>query len=166
MSTQVISADSFQAVTFCLVDKQKREEYAIPIEQIREIRAVETITNIPKAKSYVKGIMNLRGLIIPVIDVKEKLGIATEGQSSSSKQRILVTEVNGKQTGFLVDEVDQVMRIQTKDLEAAPQSVLDSHNYIKGIVKLNQRLVVLLDVIRLLEESSSDISDIMGAAKQ
>ena len=70
------------------------------------------------------------------------------------------------QTGFLVDEVDQVMRIQTKDLESAPQSVLDSHNYIKGIVKLNQRLVVLLDVVRLLEDSSSDITSVMGAAKQ
>ena len=166
MSTQVIAADSYQAVTFCLVDKQKKEEYAIPIEQIREIRAVEAITNIPKAKSYVKGIMNLRGLIIPVIDVKEKLGIVSEGQTNSSKQRILVTDVDGTQTGFLVDEVDQVMRIQTKDLESAPQSVLESHNYIKGIVKLNQRLVVLLDVVKLLEDSSSDISQVMGAGKQ
>ena len=166
MSTQVVSTDSFQAVTFCLVDKQKKEEYAIPIEQIREIRAVEAITNIPKAKSYVKGIMNLRGLIIPVIDVKEKLGLASQSEANSSKQRILVTEVNGTQTGFLVDEVDQVMRIQTKDLEQAPQTVLESHNYIKGIAKLEQRLVVLLDVVKLLQDSSSDISKIMGAEKQ
>src|SRR5574338_704375 len=166
MSTQVISTDSFQAVTFCLIDGQKKEEYAIPIEQIREIRAVESITNIPKAKSHVKGIMNLRGLIIPVIDVKEKLGVSSEEKASSSKQRILVAEVNGMQTGFLVDEVDQVMRIQTKDLESAPQSVSESHNYIKGIVKLNQRLVVLLDVARLLEDSSSDISSAMGAGNQ
>lgn len=166
MSTQVVSADSFQAVTFCLVDKQKKEEYAIPIEQIREIRAVEAITNIPKAKSYVKGIMNLRGLIIPVIDVKEKLGLASQSEANSSKQRILVTEVNGTQTGFLVDEVDQVMRIQTKDLEQAPQTVLESHNYIKGIAKLNQRLVILLDVVKLLQDSSSDISKILGAEKQ
>lgn len=166
MSTQVVSVDSFQAVTFCLVDKQKKEEYAIPIEQIREIRAVEAITNIPKAKSYVKGIMNLRGLIIPVIDVKEKLGLSSQTEANSSKQRILVTEVNGTQTGFLVDEVDQVMRIQTKDLEQAPQTVLESHNYIKGIAKLNQRLVILLDVVKLLQDSSSDISRIMGAEKQ
>ncbi|HXG14436.1 MAG TPA: chemotaxis protein CheW, partial [Candidatus Nitrosotenuis sp.] len=94
MSAQIASFDSFQAVTFCLTDGQKKEEYAIPIEQVREIRAVESITKIPKAKSYVKGIMNLRGLIIPVIDVKEKLGLGSEG-TNSSKQRILVADVNG-----------------------------------------------------------------------
>lgn len=163
MSTQILSTDSFQVVTFCLVDKQKKEDYAIPIEQVREIRAVESITNIPKAKSYVKGIMNLRGLIIPIIDVKEKLGLASDGQANSSKQRILVIEVNGTQTGLLVDEVDQVMRIQTKDLDPAPQTVLESHNYIKGIAKINQKLVVLLDVVKLLQDSNSDITQAMGA---
>lgn len=166
MSTQVLTVDSFQAVTFCLVGGQKKEDYAIPIEQVREIRAVESITNIPNAKSYVKGIMNLRGLIIPVIDVKEKLGLTSEGQANSAKQRILVIEVNGIQTGLLVDEVDQVMRIQTKDLESAPQTVLESHNYIKGIVKLNQKLVVLIDVVKLLSDSGADLSQIMENGKQ
>jgi purine-binding chemotaxis protein CheW len=166
MSTQVLTVDSFQAVTFCLLGEQKKEDYAIPIEQVREIRAVESITNIPNAKSYVKGIMNLRGLIIPVIDVKEKLGLASEGQTNSAKQRILVIEVNGIQTGLLVDEVDQVIRIQTKDLESAPQTALESHNYIKGIAKLNQKLVVLIDVVKLLSDSSADLSQIMGGGKQ
>ena len=166
MSTQVLTVDSFQAVTFCLLGEQKKEDYAIPIEQVREIRAVESITNIPNARSYVKGIMNLRGLIIPVIDVKEKLGLVSERQTNSAKQRILVIEVNGIQTGLLVDEVDQVMRIQTKDLESAPQTVLESHNYIKGIAKLNQKLVVLIDVVKLLSDSSADLSQIMEGGKQ
>ena len=166
MSIQVLAVDSFQAVTFCLVGGQKKEDYAIPIEQVREIRAVESITNIPNAKSYVKGIMNLRGLIIPVIDVKEKLGLASESEVNSSKQRILVIEVNGTQTGLLVDEVDQVMRIQTKDLESAPQTVLESHNYIKGIAKLNQKLVILIDAVKLLSDSSADLSQIMEGDKQ
>ncbi len=166
MSTQMLTADSFQAVTFCLVGGQKKEDYAIPIEQVREIRAVESITNIPNAKSYVKGIMNLRGLIIPVIDVKEKLGLASEGEVNSSKQRILVIEVNDTQTGLLVDEVDQVVRIQTKDLESAPQTVLESHNYIKGIAKMNQKLVVLIDVVKLLSDSNADLSQIRGGGKQ
>ena len=166
MSTQVLTVDSFQAVTFCLLGEQNKENYAIPIEQVREIRAVESITHIPNARPYVKGIMNLRGLIIPVIDVKEKLGLISEGQTNSAKQRILVIEVNGIQTGLLVDEVDQVMRIQTKDLESAPQTVLESHNYIKGIAKLNQKLVVLIDVVKLLSDSSADLSQIMEGGKQ
>jgi purine-binding chemotaxis protein CheW len=163
VSAQVLAADSFQAVTFCLVDGQKKEDYAIPIEQVREIRAVESITNIPKAKSYVKGIMNLRGLIIPIIDVKERLGLASGEQVNTTKQSILVIDVNGSQTGLLVDEVDQVMRIQTKDLDSAPQTVLESHNYIKGIAKIDQKLVVLLDVVRLLQDSTGDITSAMEA---
>ncbi len=165
MSAQIVSFDSFQAVTFCLTDGQKKEEYAIPIEQVREIRAVESITKIPKAKSYVKGIMNLRGLIIPVIDVKEKLGLGSEG-TNSSKQRILVADVNGSLTGLLVDEVDQVMRIQTKDIEEAPQAVLESHNYIKGIVKNNEKLIVLIDAVAFLEDSNSEIQQAMEGSKQ
>ena len=122
----------------------------MPIEQVREIRAVESITKIPKAKSYVKGIMNLRGLIIPVIDVKEKLGLVSDGSTNSSKQRILIAEVSGALTGLLVDEVDQVMRIQTKDIEQAPQGALESYHYIRGIAKMNEKLVILLDVESLL----------------
>ncbi|MEO9308834.1 MAG: chemotaxis protein CheW [Nitrososphaera sp.] len=164
MSAQTVSFDSFQAVTFCLNDGQKKEEYAIPIEQVREIRAVETITNIPKAKSYVKGIMNLRGLIIPIIDVKEKLGLGSG--ASSSKQRILVADVKGSLTGLLVDEVDQVIRIQTKDMGKAPQAVLESHNYIQGIAKNNDKLIVLVDAVKLLEDSSSEIQKAMEGSKQ
>jgi purine-binding chemotaxis protein CheW len=164
MSAQTVSFDSFQAVTFCLNDEQKKEEYAIPIEQVREIRAVETITNIPKAKSYVKGIMNLRGLIIPIIDVKEKLGLGSG--ASSSKQRILVADVKGSLTGLLVDEVDQVIRIQTKDIGKAPQAVLESHNYIQGIAKNNDKLIVLVDAVKLLEDSSSEIQKAMEGSKQ
>jgi purine-binding chemotaxis protein CheW len=172
MSIQVTSFDSFQAVTFALVDNQKKEEFAIPIEQVREIRAIESITKIPKTKSYVKGIMNLRGLIIPVIDVKEKLGLSS-GTSNSSKQRILVAEVSGALTGLLVDEVDQVMRLQTKDIEQAPANMLESHNYIKGIAKINEKLVILLDASTLLnntknksEESSAKIQTASKETKQ
>lgn len=166
MSTQTTTLDSFQAVTFALVENQKKEAYAIPIEQVREIRAVESVTKVPKAKSYVKGIMNLRGLIIPVIDVKEKLGLNNEEKSNSTKQRILVAEINGTLSGFLVDEVDQVIRFQSKDIEPAPQNVLESHNYIKGIAKINDRLIVLLDVVKLLEDSSSAINEAMEENKQ
>jgi purine-binding chemotaxis protein CheW len=135
------------------MDNQKKENYAIPIEQIREIRAVESITTVPKTKSYVKGIMNLRGLIIPVIDVKEKLGLDSVN-TNSTKQRILVAEVNNSLTGLLVDEVDQVMRIQIKDIEPAPQGTLESHNYVKGIVKSDKKLIVLLDVAKFFEDSA------------
>jgi purine-binding chemotaxis protein CheW len=65
-----------------------------------------------------------------------------------------------------VDEVDQVMRLQTKDIEQAPQNVLESHNYITGIAKINEKLIVLLDAVKLLEDSSSMIKEAMGGNKQ
>ena len=165
MTVQLVSLDTFQAVTFSLLDNQKMENYAIPIEQIREIRAVESITKVPKAKSYVKGIINLRGSVIPVIDVKDKLGLDSNGNTNSSKQRILVAEVNNSLTGLLVDEVDQVMRIQTKDIESAPQGALESHNYVRGIVKSDKKLTVLLDVAKLLDDSSA-IMEAMNGGNQ
>lgn len=166
MMTQTIS-DSLQVVSFNLNSSSgKKEDYAVPIEQVREIRAVEKITKVPHSESHVKGIMNLRGLIIPVIDVKEKLGLDFGGNINSSKQRILVAEVNSSLTGLLVDEVDQVMRIQTKDIEPVPQGALESRNYVKGIVKSDEKLTVLLDVVTLLEDSSSVITEAMQGGNQ
>jgi len=165
MSTQVISYDSFQAVTFCLANDQKKEEYAIPIEQVREIRSVESITKIPNSKSYVKGIMNLRGQIIPIVDVKDKLGLSTSYDGTSSRQRILVADMSGSLAGLLVDEVDHVIRIQTKDVDEPPQNVLDS-NYVKGIVKADKRLIVLLDIAEFLHDSASAVTDAMKGGQQ
>jgi purine-binding chemotaxis protein CheW len=150
MSSQAASVDTIQVVSFMIVNQSnKKEDYAIPIEQVREIRSVEKITRVPRSESHVKGIMNLRGLIIPVIDVKEKLGLGTH-TTTDTKQRILVANIADSLTGLLVDEVDQVMRIQTKDIDSAPQGATESHHYIKGIAKLDQRLMILLDAEALL----------------
>ena len=150
MSAQAASVDTIQVVSFMIVNQSnKKEDYAIPIEQVREIRSVEKITRVPRSESHVKGIMNLRGLIIPVIDVKEKLGLGTH-TTTDSKQRILVANIADSLTGLLVDEVDQVMRIQTKDIDSAPQGATESHHYIKGVAKLDQRLIILLDAEALL----------------
>jgi len=127
----------------------KKEDYAIPIEKVREIRAVEKITKVPRSEPFVLGIMNLRGLIIPVIDVKKKLGLSSKSDSNS-KQRILVADLSGSLTGLLVDEVDQVMRIQTDQIESPPQGAFDSYHYVQGIAKMNDRLIILLDVDGLL----------------
>ncbi|HEY8110102.1 MAG TPA: chemotaxis protein CheW, partial [Candidatus Nitrosotenuis sp.] len=110
--------------------------------------------------------MNLRGQIIPVIDVKEKLVLDSDTNSNSSKQRILVAEINNSLAGLLVDEVDQVMKIQTKDVEPAPQGTLESHNYVKGIAKSDKKLIVLLDVEKLLDDSSFAITEAIQGGNQ
>ena len=159
---QVATSDSIQVVTFSLENKanNKREDYAIPIEQVKEIRTLEEITKVPKAKSFVKGIMNLRGLIIPVIDVKDKLGFGSTDLSQKSKQRILVAELKDSLYGLLVDDVDQVMRLPSKDIGPAPPGAFDALNYVKGIAKTDEKLIVLLDVLPLINEEQTEAKEL------
>ena len=153
--SETIVEGCLQAVVFNLIDQKtnKKEDYGVSIEQVREIRPLESITKVPNAKSYVRGVMNLRGMIIPVIDVKEKLGFSNE--TTSQKSRILVADVDGKLTGLLIDEVDQVMRIPLKEIETDLSSNLESLEYIKGVAKISGRLIVILDIQKLLRHDSS-----------
>ena len=153
--SQTTLNDSFQVVVFNLIDEQskKKEHYAVPIEQVREIRPLEAITPIPNTESYIRGIMNLRGKIIPVVDVKQKIGLSSSGETNS-KSSILVAEVEGTLTGLLIDQVDQVMRISQKDTEPMSGG-LETISYIKGIAKVEGRLIVLLDIVKLLEGTRS-----------
>lgn len=152
--TQMTTADSLQVVSFSLVNNSngKKEDYAIPIEQVREIRTIDEITKVPKAKSFVKGVMNLRGVIIPVVDIKDKLGFGITEILEKSKQRILVTEIDGTLCGILIDFVEQVMRIPQKDIGPVPSEAFEDYSYIKGIAKIQGRLIVILDVNTLLSD--------------
>lgn len=149
MST--VTTEALQAVVFSLIDSKsnKHEEYGVSIEQVQEIRVLETITRVPKAPEYVRGVTNLRGKIISIIDVKQKLGFPYDEIKPGT--RILVAEINGTLTGLLVDEVDQVMRISTKDIEIPPSGSSESQ-YVKGIAKTENRLIIILDLQKLLEE--------------
>ena len=153
--SETIVEEHLQAVVFSLVDTEtkKKEDYGVSIEQVREIRPLESITKVPNAKSYVKGVMNLRGMIVPVIDVREKLGF--NSGLTSQKARILVADVKGKLTGLLIDEVDQVLRIPLKEIETNLSGGLESLEYIKGVAKTSGRLVVLLDMVKLLEHDGT-----------
>jgi purine-binding chemotaxis protein CheW len=153
--TQMTTTDSLQVVSFSLVNHKngKKEGYALPIDQVREIRTIDEITQVPKAKSYVKGIMNLRGVIIPVVDIKDKLGFGKTEITNKSKQRILVADINDSLCGILIDFVEQVMRIPQKDIGPAPTDAFEDYSYITGIAKTQGRLLVILDVKTLLSES-------------
>ena len=154
--SETIIEGNLQIVVFSLLDSKlnKKEEYGVLLEQVREIRPLESITKVPNAKSYVLGVMNLRGMIVPVIDVKEKLGFSSDG-TSSPKARVLVADVGGHLTGLLIDEVDQVMRITSKEVETNLSGGLESLEYVKGVAKISGRLVVLVDMGKLLKDTTS-----------
>ena len=159
MSKEKVLESTMQVVTFTITEKSsKKGNYAVPIEQVKEIKIVEAITKIPKSKSHVKGVMNLRGKIIPIIDVNKKIGLSDSNTSDNAKQRILVADVNDTLTGLLVDEVNEVLRIPIKDIEDSPQGAIEE-NYIKGIAKVDEKLIVLLDVSKFLNDSKESIKD-------
>lgn len=153
--SEVVTEGFLQVVVFSLIDEKtgKKGDYGVSIEQVREIRPLESITKVPNSKNYVKGVMNLRGMIVPVIDVKEKLGF--NSSESGTKTRILVSDIRGKLTGLLIDDVDQVMRIPITEVETNLSGGLESLNYINGVAKTSGRLIVILDMATLLESDSS-----------
>jgi len=164
MSTTTVVSETIQVVTFTITGKSSKPgNYAVPIEQVKEIRTVDAITKIPRSKDYVKGIMNLRGKIIPIVDVNEKIGV-TNTETDSSKQRILVADVNDTLTGLLVDEVNEVQRLSLNEIEAPPDGSFEDGAYIKGIANIKDRLIVLLDVSKFLSDSAEAINDAMTSA--
>jgi purine-binding chemotaxis protein CheW len=161
LKVETIPEDSLKVISFSLVNEsnKKKENYAIPIEQIKEIRNFSEITNVPKAKKYVKGIMNLRGLIIPVIDIKKRLGFGDVDIQNQSDYKIIIADVRDSVYGIIVDKVEQVLEITSKQIEPIPSDSFESHHYIKGVVKIQGQLIVLLDIIALLEDSNENEID-------
>ena len=165
MKVEAETTQTIQVVTFSLINElnKKKENYGVPIEQVKEIRTFENITKVPRAKHFVKGIMNLRGMIIPVVDVKKRLGFG-ETREENINYKVLIADVRDSVYGLIVDNVDQVMEISINNIEPIPPDSFESHHYIKGIAKINGKLIVLLDIIALLEDdlevnNSTQISD-------
>lgn len=135
-----------QLVTF----EVGNEEYAVNILAVQEINRMMQITRVPKSPPCVEGVINLRGRIIPVVDLRKRFGLPAIDYSGAS--RIVVVEVLGRVIGFTVDKVNEVLRIQSSIVENAPAVTTSVDTaYISGIGKLEDRLVILLDLDRLLD---------------
>ena len=161
LKVETIPVDSIQVITFSLVNEttKKKENYAVPIEQIREIRNFSDITTVPKAKKYVQGVMNLRGLIIPVIDIKKRLGFGEADIQNPRNYKIIIADVRDSIYGLIVDKVENVMQISPEEIDPVPSDSFESYHYIKGIAKTQGKLLVLLDIIALLEDTEDNQND-------
>jgi purine-binding chemotaxis protein CheW len=125
------------------------EEYAFDISQVQEIIRVGDWTRVPNAPGHIIGVINLRGRIIPVVDPKVRMGMAGSGRTASS--RIMIVEAGRKVLGLLVDSVSQVLRVPTRLVEDAPDEISDDDkDFIRGVGKLEGRLVTLLELHRLV----------------
>ncbi len=139
-----------QLVTFRLGE----EEYAVDILNVQEVNKMVDITHVPNAVGYLEGVINLRGRVIPVINLRKKFGLAAKDSDAQSK--IMVVDV-GTTVGLIVDSVSEVLRISPDRVEPAPPMAtgVDSE-YIKGIGKLEDRILILLDLRKLLMKDSND----------
>jgi purine-binding chemotaxis protein CheW len=125
------------------------EEYGVDVRLVQEIIRVSEITQVPRAPQFVKGVINLRGRIIPVIDLKRKLGL---GDVEATRQaRIVVVKLRERLLGLLVDGASQVLKVPVSTIEAAPEEVSekDAHS-VRGVAKLENRLIILMDLQKVL----------------
>lgn len=128
------------------------EEYAVDILKVQEINRMKEITRVPNAPSYVEGVINLRGKVIPVVNLRAKFGLIDK--EKDDKTRIMIMDIQGITMGLIVDSVSEVLRIPTSIVEPTPPMASNiSSEFIKGIAKLDERLIILLDMDRLLGKS-------------
>jgi purine-binding chemotaxis protein CheW len=140
------------------------ETFGVPINLVREIVRVPDISAVPDAPDYVEGVINLRGRIISVIDLRKRFGETKI--ESNRKNRILVTDIERRVVGLIVDAASEVLRVAPDDIEAPPEVFGDNElKYVTGVGKLNGRLVILIDLTKILQKGEfKRLGDISIAA--
>lgn len=140
--------DIVQMVGFIVAN----ELFGVNILMVQEIIKEATITDIPDAPDFIVGVINLRGNIIPILNLHKRLKLKAVKQNPTEETWILILNIGGRVTGFVVDRVTRVIKVQTKHIKPAPELVvqgLDS-DYIRGVCKQDQQLLTILDFNRIL----------------
>jgi purine-binding chemotaxis protein CheW len=155
-----------QLVTFFLGD----EEYGFEITQVQEINRLGEVTRLPKAPPFVAGITNLRGQVVPLINLRQRFNL--EDKKPDDRTRIIIIELSGHRTGIIVDQVNEVLRLLAKDIEPAPSIVRSSHyddssEFMSGVCKVNngERMILLMDTFKLLSTQEANALESMSANK-
>jgi purine-binding chemotaxis protein CheW len=141
---EVQTTQELQLVVFRLA----QEEYGLPITKVQEINRMVPITKLPQTPSFVEGVINLRGRIIPVIDLRKRFQLGKNEQSEDT--RIIIVEVDGQTVGVTVDQVAEVVRLPGNAVEPPPPTFILEAQYVNGIGKLDDRLLILLNIDKIL----------------
>lgn len=142
-----MKTNEIQLVVFQL----STEEYGVPITQIEEIIRIPEITRIPNMPNFIEGLVNLRGRIIPIVDLRRRFKL--EEKSRNEENRIIIGRIEEQSVGLIVDSVAEVLRASREMIEPIPPTIsyIDTQ-YLNGVVKLENRLVILLDLHKILTE--------------
>lgn len=149
---------TMQLVSFRLAN----EEYGVEITKVQEIILMGEITRVPQTPDYIKGLINLRSTVIPIVDLRLRFGLAQE--ETSDETRIMVVNVAGKTIGIIVDAVSEVLRISHEQISPPPPTVAGlGREYLTGLVKLDNRLLILLDIDKILgSEDTAAVEALAG----
>jgi len=152
---------TLQLVSFQLA----QEEYGIEINKVQEIILVGEITQVPQTPAYVKGLINLRSTVIPVVDLRLRFGLSESEPTDDT--RIVVINTSGKTIGLIVDAVSEVLRISNGQIAPPPPSVAGvGKDYLTGLVKLESRLLILLDIEKILNDEGTASAESAAAAAE
>ena len=150
---------SVQLVSFRLA----REEYCIEITKVQEIILLGEITRVPQTPEFIKGLINLRSTVIPVVDLRLRFDLPSE--EPTDETRIMVVNVGGKTLGVIVDAVSEVLRVSQEQIVPPPPTVAGlGHEYLTGLVQLDNRLLILLNIDKILGDDEVAAVDAVLAA--
>jgi purine-binding chemotaxis protein CheW len=151
MSENMGVAGESQLVVFDL----NQEAYGVDISQVREIIRMQEITRVPRAPEFIEGVINLRGKMIPVVDLRTRFSMP--GTERTDQHRIVVVDVSGQDIGMVVDAVTEVSRIPSTSIEP-PSNVITTNDseYLTGIVKTDEKLIILLDITKVISDADVD----------
>ncbi|WP_430790598.1 chemotaxis protein CheW [Virgibacillus flavescens] len=146
-----------------IVFQLKDQQYGVGIEHVRSIERVADVTSVPGTSDFIKGVINLRGDITPIVDLKERLQIGVTEFTEDT--RVLIVEVNNVQVGLIVDSASDVLDIDPTVVEDAPRIIGGVNEaFIKGVAKLENRLLILLDFECVL--NLDEINEVQAVAEK
>ena len=157
------TAAKVQGKTQIIVFKQGDEEYALHIDQIKEVVITPSITRMPQTPTYIKGVANIRGNIIAILDLEEKFNLKRSQDQGTGNNYTLVVESDDLKMGILVREVPNTLNIATSDFDESVGIINDVNNegnYIKGIVKYEKRLIIVIDIFKVID------AEMLGSLKK
>ena len=144
-------------LSFLLADK----EYAVDIDSVNEVRRIKAITPIPQATDFIEGVVSLRGAVVPIINLKKKLGFSDDKHASFN--RVLIAKIKDHTIGITVDEVIGVASLDQSEI-TNPDEILKDAKYLTGVGRLGKRLILIIDIAKLL--STEEVAGIGAMHKR
>ncbi len=152
--TETLNQKEMKVIIFQLMDK----EYAIGVDTVQSIEKLLSITRVPKTPSYVRGVLNLRGVVTPIVDLRERFGLNNKEMDDNT--RIIIVALEEFEVGLIVDAANDVLDIPIESIEPQPEVVGSvESDFISGVAKIGKRLLVMLNLEKVLEPVKRVTSD-------